>query len=192
MGSRSASYPHTSRSIYKPIFLIHPLFFKKEESILHTRNAPHAHTIPATHAFPSPSTDQTMTTVVARSDCKVSDVWVYRRAYRSMLMCTCLIWVRMDVFRTWFSHPFVCLCKQVWVLQFMQVKKIVQTQKEMRKYLVKVHRCYITDRLHHRSKQRVIALSKYPSTIHVYLRDVHISPPYLDNNVSVALKPARK
>ena len=78
------------------------------------------------------------------------------------------------------------------MLQFMQVKKIVQTQKEMRKYLVKVHRCYITDRLHHRSKQRVIALSKYPSTIHVYLRDVHISPPYLDNNISVALKPARK
>ena len=74
----------------------------------------------------------------------------------------------------------------------MQVKKIVQTQKEMRKYLVKVHRCYITDRLHHRSKQRVIALSNYPSTIHVYLRDVHISPPYLDNNISVALKPARK
>ena len=150
------------------------------------------HTIRATHVFPSPSTDQTMTTVVARSDCKVSDVWVYRRAYRSMIMCTCLIWVRMDVFRTWFSHPFVCLCKQVWVLQFMQVKKIVQTQKEMRKYLVKVHRCYITDRLHHRSKQRVIALSNYPSTTHVYLRDAHISPPYLDNNISVALKPARK
>ena len=107
MGSRSASYPHTSRSIYKPIFLIHPLLKKKikkkkNQFYIHATRHMHysPHTIPATHAFPSPSTDQAMTTVVARSDCKVSDVWVYRRAYMSMIMCTCLIRVRMDVLRT--------------------------------------------------------------------------------------------
>ena len=87
---------------------------------------------------------------------------------------------------------FVCLCKQVWVLQFMQVNEIVETQNEMREYLEKVHRDYITGRLHHKREQRAITLSNYPSTIHVYLRDDHISPPYLDNNISVALKPARK
>ena len=74
----------------------------------------------------------------------------------------------------------------------MQVNEIVETQNEMREYLEKVHRDYITGRLHHKREQRAITLSNYPSTIHVYLRDDHISPPYLDNNISVALKPARK
>ena len=66
----------------------------------------------------------------------------------------------------------------------MQVNEIVQTQEKMREYLEKVHRRYITERLHHKSEQRVITLSKYPSAIHVYLRDVHTAPPYLDNNFS--------
>ena len=43
---------------------------------------------------------------------------------------------------------------------------------------------YMTERLYHKSEQRVILLSKYPFTIHVHLRDVHIFPSYLDNNFS--------
>ena len=70
------------------------------------------------------------------------------------------------------------------MLQYMQVNEIVRTQKEMLQYLERVHRRYRTDRLHHKSEQRVITLSKYPSAIHVYLRDVHTAPPYLDNNFS--------
>ena len=41
------------------------------------------------------------------------------------------------------------ICKQVWVLPFAHINKIVEKQIEVREHLEKVHRHYITERLQH-------------------------------------------
>ena len=95
-----------------------------------------------------------MTNVVARSDCKVS-IYVYH-------ICACLIWVRLGAPSTRITNTtniilhllHICLCKQVWVLPFVHVNKVIETQIEVREHLEKVHRRYITERLQHTSEQR--------------------------------------
>ena len=75
--------------------------------------------------------------------------------------------------RTCFYICCICLfCKQVWVLPFVHVNKIVETQIEVREHLEKVHRRYITEILQHTTTE-IIPLSKYSSfKIQIYLRDV--------------------
>ena len=81
-----------------------------------------------------PSRDQVMTTVVARSDCKVS-VYMHVCVGMCAYLCVCM---RVHHERHFMLH--ICLFMQLWALPFVHVNKIVETQNEVREHLEKVHR----------------------------------------------------
>ena len=127
----------------------------------------HTHTHSRTSLTVAPrGPDQVMTTVVARSDCKVRTMVVV-----CVWVLVCINYQHVDVLTNMFGglrvhvcigasstanppapRPFfafayhicfcICKCEQLWLLPFARVNKLVKTEKEVREHLEKVHRQY--------------------------------------------------
>ena len=153
----------------------------------------HAHA----HAHPHHTClDQVMTTVVARSDCKVSASFMCVHAWWHMIYgrwgCIDCRYVSVCMYasmRAWSMREFVwmrhllpsqlilnmfwylkclCMCEQLWVLPFTNVNKIVKKDKHACEHLEKVRVHKHGEIVRYKRTKRTIASLKYPFTTFIF------------------------